>query len=81
MRTIKPQEKKAMQKKLDSLGSKEEGEQFINSLSENELKLYAKFLDTPLYNSCFKIIALNDNSDRKTTLYVIQKDILETLFG
>lgn len=33
MRTIKPQEKKAMQKKLDSLISKEEGKQFINSLS------------------------------------------------
>jgi hypothetical protein len=81
MRTIKPQEKKAMQKKLDSLSSKEEAKRFINSLSENELKLYAKFLDTPLYNSCFKITVLSDNSERDTTLDEIQKDILETLFG
>lgn len=81
MRTIKPQEKKAMQKKLDSLSSKEDAEQFINSLSENELKLYAKFLDTPLYNSCFKITDLTDNSERETTPDEIQKDILEILFG
>lgn len=76
MKTLKPHEKKNLQKKLDKIGNKEEALDFFKEKTLNEIKDYANILDTPMYNVYFK----NELGIDFTKEEIIEDNII-VLFG
>ena len=76
MKPIKPHEKKAMTKLLNSFDSKNEVANYLNNKESHEIKRFSKLLDTPFYNTRFIV-----NDVEISTKKELIEDINDVLFG
>jgi subtilase family serine protease len=67
-------------KKIENLIEPKDSIIFFNSLNLNEIKEYAKILNTPLYKENWKFISLHSIENNFASKKDIIEDIIETLF-